>query len=81
MYPDNNEIIKTAYKEIFVTVPENVDLMYINNQTQSGNSINELHVYKILDGRYEYVKGQDIKIPLYKKGNIRVLLNISTLIR
>ena len=61
MYPDNDTISSpTVYKEILIKVPENVDIMYINSHIQSGNSINDLHVYKILDPRYEYFKGQNI---------------------
>ena len=72
MYPNSNSMPLTLYDEIFIKIPKGIDLMYINSHTQSGNSIDDLHVYKILDARYEYVKGQDI---VEMKGTIKELSN------
>ena len=60
MYPDSNELPLTVYDEIFIKIPKDIDLMYINSHTSSGNSINDLHIYKVLDAKYEYIKAQDV---------------------
>ena len=60
MYPDSSPISLTVFNEILIKVPENVDLMYINSHTQSGNSISDLHLYKVLDAKFEYIKGHEV---------------------
>lgn len=60
MYPDSGSITLTVFNEILIKVPENCDLMYINSHTQSGNSINDLHLYKVLDPKFTYIKGQEV---------------------
>ena len=60
MYPDNNSIELTVYEEIIVKVPNGCNLMYINSHTQSGNNISDMHLYKILDPKFTYIKGQDV---------------------
>ena len=60
MYPDSKPIELTVYEEIIVKVPNGCNLMYINSHTQSGNNITDMHLYKILDPKFTYIKGQEV---------------------
>ena len=60
MYPDSEPIELTVYEEIIVKVPKGCNLMYINSHTQSGNNISDMHLYKILDPKFTYIKGQEV---------------------
>ena len=60
MYPDSGEIKLTVYEEIIVKVPNGCDLMYINSHTQSGNNISDMHLYKVSDAKFSYIKGQEV---------------------
>ena len=60
MYPDSNSIELTVYEEIIIKVPNGCNLMYINSHTQCENNISDLHLYKVLDPTFTYIKGQDV---------------------
>ena len=60
MYPDSEPIELTVYEEIIVKVPNGCNLMYINSHTQSNNNISDMHLYKILDPKFTYIKGQEV---------------------
>ena len=60
MYPDSEPIELTVYEEIIVKVPNGCNLMYINSHTQSNNNISDMHLYKILDPKFTYIKGYEV---------------------